>query len=127
MAISAIGLAGTAGSAAVPVACTASGSKFVAMSEAQVCTRFVATLGREMRQTTLVSAKRPADGYAVELSFLPQGVASAKVSRLRGGRALELPLYQLAVSDRKMLSTDIDKLASDAAHGIAQATRAGRG
>ncbi|UVO54904.1 hypothetical protein [Sphingomonas sp. SUN039] len=121
MAISALAATGIPVSAVpVPVMCTASGGKVVALSDAEACARFITALGTAMRQATTISAIRPTDGYAVELRFLPQGIASAKVIRLRRGRAQEMPPFQLAVSDRKMLSSDIDKLAGDAARGIAR-------
>ena len=105
----------------VAVQCTATGVKYFApgVSPDQVCQRFVQSFGRASGTAVVARAVPPGrNGLAVDLIFLPQGIASARATRVRTGGLQQMPVYQLAVSDRKFLSSDIDRLAMDVAAGM---------
>lgn len=99
----------------VPIRCSASGAKFItpAMSDNAVCAHFIAAIpgGR-------AAAVTPGDGLAVELRFLPRGMAMADVTRLEGGKVRHRQRFELAVSDRGFQPRDIDRLAGDVAAGM---------
>ena len=115
-------MAGTPAVRTMPVHCTVTGAKLLApMTGADICVRFVNALGGAMGAPAATAVAVPADGLTVELNFLPQGVASARVTRLRGGRGAALPLYEMAVSDRRFAAQDIDNLAVSVAKGMATA------
>ena len=134
-----IGLFGTGtnmaaqpGARPLPVHCTATGAKALApaMTAAEACARFVQALSGAMRAPVALAAAggSTSEGLVVELAFLPQGIASARVTRLRAGRAQTLPLYELAVSDRQLAARDIDTLATSVAQGMTiAAAHTGRG
>ena len=98
----------------VPVVagCSASGGKYFAtpITDAEICARFTRALGKV------------GQGTSVELRFGPRGVASARAVRV--GRA-SLPLYEMAVSDRRYTMTDIDRLAADVVRGFTDTAKAG--
>lgn len=108
---------------AMPVQCSATGAKLLApaMTAAEACARFVRALSGATGKPATLAAAAPADGLVVELRFLPRGMASARATRLRAGRAQALPLYELAVSDRKFAPRDIDTLAASVAQGVTMA------
>ena len=126
-----LGLAGPAIAAApMPVRCTVIGTKFFAptVPETELCTRFVRALGAAAHLPTSLNTAAAPDGLIVELRFGPRGMASAKASRLRAGRTISLPVYELAISDRQFAPSDIDMLASDVARGLtAGMARKGKG
>ncbi len=105
---------------AMPILCTATGTKFFApaMTAADVCARFVRVLGPLSIRDRLI----------VELRFVPRGLASAKATRFSAGRPQHLPVYELAISDRQFAVTDIDSLARDLARAMTSNTpRKGKG
>jgi hypothetical protein len=104
----------TATTARLP-ACTASGAKHLRppISDAQACTRFMVVLGARLRAGAVQS---------VTLRFLPQGVASAGITHGTGGQVRQ-DTFELAVSDRPLVTQDIDKLAADAVAGLARLTQ----
>ena len=118
--------AGTAMAAApqprtMPVQCSATGTKFFvpAMTATDVCARFVQAYAIATRAPATLSVALPSSGgLVVELRFLPQGIASAKATQLCDGRPQPLPLFELAVSDRRFAADDINRLAADVARGI---------
>jgi hypothetical protein len=90
-------------------ACTVSGAKFIqpGLDDAAICARFMAAVG-------------PVSGVqAVALAFLPQGVASAQISHTRAGQAQQQS-FELAVSDRSLAPSDLDRLAADVVAGLAR-------
>lgn len=105
----------------LPIRCSATGAKSFAppMSDTDACARFVRALGAASARP--IAAPVPTtivDGLTVELRFLPQGVASASVTRIRGSRPQPAMKFELAVSDRGLHAADIDKLAHDVAAGM---------
>jgi hypothetical protein len=106
----------------LPIACSAEGAKLVAaLSPAAVCQRFVAAFAVASGRQAVASTAAPADlgdGLVVELRFLPQGVAMASTTAVRGGKPAPMRRFELAVSDRGFVAADIDRLAADTARGI---------
>lgn len=107
----------------LPIRCSASGAKLVAaLSPEAVCARFVAAFAAASGRPAVASSATPErfkDGLVVELRFLPQGVAMASTTAMRGGTTGPGQRFELAVSDRGFVAGDIDQLAADAARGIA--------
>lgn len=102
-----------------PIHCTASGAKLLApMTEGATCARFVAAYAKASGAKAVMSRSRPSNGFVVDLRFLPHGVATAAVTRLRGGRASTPVSFNLSVSDRPFNADDIDQLAATAAAGL---------
>lgn len=114
--------------APLAIECTATGLKYFAtgVSAEQICQRFVRSFGRARGATVAMRTVAPGrSGLHVEIGFRPPGIASARVVEQRAGKSLSLPLYELAVSDRKFLSSDIDRLAVDVARGLTGALTGG--
>lgn len=93
------------------VQCTAAGTKLFSppLAAAAVCARFTGAV-----RTGLA----PGDSLAIALRFLPNGVATAIVSRSRGGKPQPPVDFNLAVSDRHFTPGDLDRLAADVVAGM---------
>lgn len=106
--------------APLAVQCSVAGAKYVApaMSGAEVCARFGRALGAGLGRPVRLVTAAPADGLAVAIALLPQGVARARVTRLRAGTGQAPRSQELAVSDRRLSGADIDRLAADVAAGM---------
>lgn len=91
--------------------CSANGAKLFAppTSAEAVCDRFAAALR---------SRPLPSGRLTVELDFASNGVASARVSVARDGRAAARSRFALAISDRGFALPDLDRLAADVAAGL---------
>lgn len=116
-----VALAASAPVSPVVVRCLATGTKYFVpgVSADQVCQRFVQAYGRASGTAVSMRAvARGRSGLVVDLGFRPPGIASARVVELRAGKPRLLPLYEMAVSDRKFLTSDIDRLAMDVAAGM---------
>ena len=103
------------------IQCTATGLKHFGsqISAEQLCQRFAQAFGRARGTAVATRTVAPGQsGLVVELGFRLPGIASARVAQLAAGKSRVLPLYELAVSDRKFLSSDIDRLAVDVARGL---------
>lgn len=112
-----------AGTLPTPIQCSVRGEKLVApLSGAAVCQRFVAAYAKANGSPAVVRTAAPADGLVIALNFLPQGVASAQVTRMRGGKPLAPVSFNLAVSDRPFNADDIDRLAASTAQGLRTAS-----
>lgn len=108
----------------LPIHCAAAGTKLLApLTATAVCQRFVAAYAKASGSRAVASPAAPADGLVIALRFLPQGVASAEVTRMRGGKPLASVSYNLAVSDRPFHADDIDRLAVSMAQGLRTPTR----
>ncbi|NYT42881.1 hypothetical protein HZY97_19060 [Sphingomonas sp. R-74633] len=93
--------------------CAATGTKLLvpATTPDAACTRLRAGLAR--------AGVRP-DGVRVALRFEKPGIASARVIRVAGGRATELPEISVATSDKAMGPSTIDLLAREIAGRLAK-------
>jgi len=96
-------------------ACTAQGAKLLspAISGEAACARLAAGLAR-------AGWRRGRDEIRVALRFEKPGIASAAVTRVRGGRAVRLPDISVAVSDRQIEPSTIDLLAREIAARLAK-------
>jgi len=99
-----------------PLKCSTSGAKLFAptLSPEAICARFAKAMHNAGANTT---------GLSIELHFLPQGVASAVVSRHIAGKAQPPVTYNMAISDRRFAPGDIDRLAASVAAAIKQPAR----
>jgi hypothetical protein len=90
------------------VGCTAdSGKAFApALTPQQICDRFTRALGSK------------ASELRVELHFSKLGLASAKAAQRRNGKWVDLPLFELAVMDRRFNASDVERLAKDVLRGM---------
>lgn len=112
-----------AGTPPTPIQCSVRGEKFVApLTGAAICQRFVAAYARASGSAATARPTAPADGLVIALNFLPQGVASAQVTRMRGGKPLAPLSFNLAVSDRPFHADDVDRLAASTAQGLRTAS-----
>jgi hypothetical protein len=95
------------------VRCSAAGAKvFVpAITPAAICARFSAAIR---------TAAAPGETLSVELKFLPNGVATAIVTRSRAGKSRPPVDFNLAISDRRIGLRDLDRLAADVVAGLRQ-------
>ncbi|THD36162.1 MAG: hypothetical protein E7773_09570 [Sphingomonas sp.] len=93
------------------VRCRATGAKlFVpAMTPEAICARFSAAVAAGLASGESVS---------VDLKFLPNGVATAVVTRTRAGKASAPVEVNLAVSDRGFGVRDVDRLAANVATAL---------
>jgi hypothetical protein len=114
----AIGLTGSASytmleSNPPAISCTAdSGKAFSsALTPDMICDRFMRSIGNK------------SGTVRVELRFLANGVASAKIWQLREGQWTPLPLFEMAVMDRPFSASDIDRMAQDVAQWMAVAPK----
>lgn len=106
-------------SATVPVTCAATGAKLLspAIAPGDICDRFIAALGTAARRPVRAAAQ-VSEGLKVDLSFRAPGIATANVVRVRAGRAQPPVSYELAVSDRALRASDVERLAGDVARGV---------
>jgi len=95
-------------------ACTAEGTKLLAPATTPeaACARLKAGLGK-------AGAGRDRAEIRVALRFGKPGIASARVTRIAGGRATTLPEISVATSDRAMGPSTIDLLAREIAGRLA--------
>lgn len=91
-------------------ACMAQGTKLIvpATGAEAACARVRSGLER-------AGALRGRDEIRVALRFEKPGIASAAVTRVRGGRAVQLPEISVAVSDRAIGPSTIDLLTREIA------------
>lgn len=96
------------------VRCAAAGARLFAPATTPeaICARF---------SSAIRAAAAPGETLTVELRFLPSGVATALVTRIRGGRARPPVDFNLAVSDRGFAFRDLDRLAADVVAGLRKA------
>lgn len=111
-----------AGTRATPIQCSVQGEKLLKPLTADaICQRFVTAYARASGAPASKVPAAPADGLVIALRFLPQGVATAELTRMRGGKASPAVSFNLAVSDRPFAAQDIDRLAAEAAAARAAA------
>jgi hypothetical protein len=79
------------------------------MTVAAICSRFTAGLR---------GATAPGEALTVDLSFHANGVATAIVTVSRGGASQPPRDFNLAVSDRRFGTADIDRLAASVVAGL---------
>lgn len=99
------------------IVCSADGEKAFApaLTPDQICDHFRRALGgrgQDMR---------------VDLRFSMRGLASAQASVWRAGRWETLPLFEMAVMDRRFNLSDIDRLAGDVVVGMTTDSRTEEG
>lgn len=93
------------------VRCSAAGAKLFVptMNPEAICARFSAAIR---------VAAAPGETLSVELKFVPNGVATAIVTRTRAGKSRPPVDFNLAVSDRHLGLRDLDRLAADVIAGL---------
>jgi hypothetical protein len=103
--------AGSSAPTAAAPACTVSGAKSIspALADPEICARFMAALRTGLPTSVAVS---------VQLSFKPQGLAEAAVTRTRAGAAPVTTSHALGASDRRFRAEDIDTLAREVLQAI---------
>lgn len=99
------------------IACSADSGKAFAptLTPQQICGQFIRALGTK------------AGTVRAELRFAPTGLASAKAWQLRGGQWTALPLFEMAVMDRRFNASDIKRLAEDVLRGMTAGARNEKG
>jgi hypothetical protein len=97
------------------VRCHATGAKLIApaMTAEAICARFSAAIELAIAAGETLS---------VDLKFLPNGVVTAIVTRVRAGKTSAPVDFNLAVSDRGFGLRDLDRLAADVAAGLRKTT-----
>lgn len=93
------------------IRCHATGTKLVvpAMAPDAICARFSAAIEPAMA---------PGETLSVALTFRPNGVATAIVTRVAAGKTNAPVDFNLAVSDRTIGLRDLDRLAADVAAAL---------